>query len=86
MKELTEVQKEKTITDLYRIVLTKNSVYLWEQEKGESILLMASSDILLLQKSYYSFIGFIESNADKEDTKNKLIGSYIDHFCRNKSQ
>ena len=73
MKELTEVQKEKTITDLYRIVLTKNSVYLWEQEKGESILLMASSDILLLQKSYYSFIGFIESNADTEDTKEKVM-------------
>ena len=86
MKELTEVQKEKTITDLYRIVLTKNSVYLWEQEKGESILLMASTDILLLEKSYHSFIGFIESNADTEDAKNKLIGSYIDHFCRNNSQ
>ena len=47
---------------------------------------MASTDILLLEKSYHSFIGFIESNADTEDTKNKLIGSYIDHFCRNNSQ
>ena len=83
MKELTEVQKEKTITDLYRIVLTKNSVYLWEQEKGESILLMASSDIILLQKSYYSFIGFIESNADTEDTKNKLIGITIFERLKN---
>jgi|TARA_R100000808_G_C2122139_1_gene133205 hypothetical protein len=83
---MKEIQKEKTITDLYRIIQTKNSVYLWEQEKGESILLMASTDILLLEKSYHSFIGFIESNADTEDAKNKLIGSYIDHFCRNNSQ
>ena len=58
---MKEIQKEKTITDLYRIIQTKNSVYLWEQEKGESILLMASTDILLLEKSYHSFIGFIES-------------------------